>query len=177
MEFNQIKEWLRKSNFTVIHSDDFYPEYFFCKREQINVIVKEYENEVISSEVRNDAVNIRNILNKIGENIWNSYLFVCNKNGQIDISYSIEKDSIGIRKYVINSKEDFKRIPFLDKTHFSDRSDLPFINLPEIDGNLTFKKVVDSIISNDGLQRELNNSEVKNILAELYGMDVVNNEN
>lgn len=176
MKFSEIKEWLRKSNFTVVHSEEFYPEYFFCKRDQTSVIIKEYNVEGISSEVRSDAVDLRTVLNKIGVNIWNTYLFVCNKNGDSDISYSIEKDSTGLRKYVINSKDDFKRIPFLDKYHTNEDSDDIFINLPKIDDGLTFKKVVDSIISNDGLQRELNNNEVKNMLAELYGMDVVNDE-
>ncbi|WP_281974997.1 ABC-three component system middle component 1 [Halobacillus litoralis] len=177
MEFSQIKEWLRKYNFTVVYSEKFYPEYFFCKREQINVIVKEYDIDEISNEVRSDAVDLRTVLNKLGENIWNTYLFVCNKNRGNDISYSIEKDSIGLRKYIINSEDDFKRIPFLDKDHANKNSDDTFIKLPEIEDSLTFKELVESIISNDGLQRELKNNEVKNILAELYEMDVVKGEN
>lgn len=177
MNYNQAIEWLRQRNFKVEQSEKFYPDYFFCKKDQINVVVKEYKEKEVSSQVRSDAVDVRTILNKAGENIWNTYFFICKENEDVNIPYSLEKDSIGLRKYVINSPEDFNRIPFLDQENSYDGEREASIKLPSINNTSNLEKVVERIISIDGLQRELGTDDLKSIMIDLYGMEVIKDEN
>ncbi|WP_430786363.1 ABC-three component system middle component 1 [Virgibacillus flavescens] len=177
MKYSHIIEWLRQNNFKVEQSEEFYPDYFFCKKDQINVIVKEYTDKELSSQVRSDAVDVRTVLNKNGENIWNTYFFICKKSEEMNIPYSLEKDSIGLRKYVINSPEDFKRIPFLDQENSYSSESEASIKLPRINNSQKLEKVVERIISIDGLQRELDSNDLESILIDLYEMEVINDEN
>lgn len=175
MKYSQVIEWLRQNNFEVEQSEKFYPDYYFCKKDQINVIVKEYKDkEGIFSQVRSDAIDARTILSKGGENIWNTYFFICKESEEMNIPYSLEKDSIGLRKYVINSQDDFNRIPFLDQENYYKEKRGASIKIPS---NIYLENVVKRIISIDGLQRELSTNDLKSIMIDLYEMEVINNEN
>ncbi|MEH7521621.1 hypothetical protein V7653_29435, partial [Priestia megaterium] len=94
MEITEVLKWLRKKEFDVENSHVFYPEYIFCKRNQINLVLKEY-CEKDSEKIRYDSSEIRFIVNKIGENVWNTYFLICRSSGTEPLSYSIERDSVG----------------------------------------------------------------------------------
>lgn len=178
MNSNEILEWLRNHKFEVKYSEFFYPKYIFCENNQTNVIIKEYIDNNVSNNIRSDAVDIRSILNKLGENVWNTYFLIGTKSEQQLISYSIEKDSVGLRKYVINSKADFKRIPSLDIETTLPEKTIGNTDLIKTHSNKdeNINKLIDQIISFDGLQRDLNDNEIVEILKNLYGDEVIVNE-
>jgi len=176
MNYREILEWLRCHNFEVGHSEFFHPNYVFCKKEQTNVVIKEYSDTNITNQIRSDAVDIRSTLNKLGENVWNTYFLVCTNSNFKSIPYSIEKDSVGLRKYVINSTIDFKRIPFLDiSTTLEDDDSNNDIKIYSTQ-NDNLNSVIDYIISLDGLQKDLKEAEMNEILSRFYGIEVENDE-
>ena len=177
MNYSNVLIWLRKRDFEVEHSEFFHPHYVFCKKDHINLVLKEYNNKPNSDKVRSDVIDIRTKLVKLGENIWNTYFLVCTEKQSDTPPYSIEKDSVGLRKYVINSQEDFARIPFLDTiTTSNGASDKKTIMEIQKTVNVKLDRVVDFIISIEGHERELNKKEVIEILSEFYDADVNENE-
>ncbi|MGE6598027.1 ABC-three component system middle component 1 [Bacillus proteolyticus] len=177
MNYSEIIDWLRGHEFEIKHSEFFHPNYVFCKKKQTNVVLKEYSDSSVSKQIRSDAVDIRSILNKIGVNVWNTYFLICTSSSSKSIPYSIEKDSVGLRKYVINSIDDFKRIPFLDITtsNEGDGSNNNEIKIHSTQ-NENLNSMIDYIISVDGLQRNLNGEELDEILSRFYGIEVDKDE-
>jgi hypothetical protein len=170
MRDNDLLDWLRSNEFQVEHSEFFHPKFIFCKKEHTNVIIKEYNNSQEVSQVRSDAVDVRSILTRVGENAWNTYFLVCNSSTDYILPYSIEKDSVGLRKYIINSYEDFKRIPFLDDREYQQEV-IDDIGQVKIFDKENMDEIVEHIVGMDGLQRELEEKEVMEILESFY--DVV----
>lgn len=170
MNFSLIRNWLKDRGFTVNNSNIFYPEYYFCERNEINLIVKEYDQKNLKKEIRSDSVDLRRKLNELGINVWNSYLIICSKDLQENLTYTIEKDAVGIRKYVINSIEDFKRIPFLDEKHSNEDSGMDVFFSLENTEEKEFGELIDLIIENEGLQKTLKDDEIMSILSKLYRM-------
>jgi hypothetical protein len=177
MKFNDVLEWLRKYEFNIQHSEHFYPRnYVFCKRNQTNIVLKEYD-DILPNQIRSDSVDIRSILNNLNENVWNTYFLITSSSGEKFIPYSLEKDSIGIRKYVINTLDDIKRIPFLDIiTMPLGGSDTTNIKL-HTDKSQNLNTIIDHIISFEGLQRDLAEEEVSEIVSKLIYVRVNENEN
>lgn len=172
MNYSEILEWLREHDFEIKHSEFFHPNYVFCKKEQTNVVLKEYSDSSVSKQIRSDAVDIRSILNKIGVNVWNTYFLICSSSSSKSIPYSTEKDSIGLRKYVINSADDFKRIPFLDMSTSQEGDDSDNEIKIYSDQNDNLNSMIDYIISVDGLQKDLKEEEMNEILSRFYGIEV-----
>lgn len=166
MDLLQVKEWLRDNGFKVYYAEVFYPDFIFFNKNQMNIIVKEYSLENLAKNVRSDAVDIRHLLSDINKNIWNTYLFICSDNKDKDITYEIERDSVGIRKYVINSEKDLKRIPYLDTTSSTFNKTDNLISLPEISTNCKLETLINEIIIYEGFHRKLNNSEVDKIVLK-----------
>lgn len=177
MKFNDVLEWLRKYEFNIQHSEHFYPKnYVFCKKDQTNIVIKEY-GDILPSQIRSDSVDIRSILNNLNENVWNTYFLLTSSSEEKLIPYSLEKDSIGIRKYVINTLDDIKRIPFLDIiTMPQGGTDATNITI-HTNKNPNLNTIIDYIISFEGLQRDLAEDEVSEIVSKLINVRVNENEN
>lgn len=177
MKFNDVLEWLRKYEFNIQHSEHFYlKNYVFCKKDQTNIVLKEYD-DASPSEIRSDSVDIRSILNNLNENVWNTYFLITSSSEEKLIPYSLEKDSIGVRKYVINTLDDIKRIPFLDIiTRPQGHSDTTNIKI-HTDKSQNLNTIIDYIISFEGLQRNLAEDEISEIVSKLINVRVNENEN
>lgn len=176
MEINQVLEWLRKKEFYVENSHVFYPNYIFCKKNQINLVLKEYENNNQFETIGYDSSEIREIVNKIGENVWNTYFLVCKSSNLDSLPYSIERDSIGVRKYVINSEQDFLRIPFLDE-HGKNESvkSMELLNIYSSQ-NEELENLTNFLIETDGAQKILDKKEIKDLFSKVYKLDVEDHE-
>jgi hypothetical protein len=177
MKFNDVLEWLRKYEFNIQHSEHFYSrDYVFCKKDQTNIVLKEYD-DISPNQIRSDSVDIRSILNELHENVWNTYFLITSSSDKKLIPYSLEKDSIGIRKYVINTLDDIKRIPFLDIITMPiggyDTSNI----MLHTNKSQNLNTIIDHIISFDGLQRDLAEDEVSEIVSKLLYVRVNKNEN
>ncbi|KRF53821.1 hypothetical protein ASG98_25510 [Bacillus sp. Soil531] len=172
MEINEVLKWLRKKEFDVENSHAFYPEYIFCKRNQINLVLKEYSQSNDTEKIRYDSSEIRSIVNKIGENVWNTYFLICRSIGTEPLSYSVERDSVGVRKYVINSEKDFLRIPFLDE--MNNEKNARNTELLNIHSNQDerLENLTNYLIDIEGSHRVLNKKEISELLTKVYKLDV-----
>ncbi|MCA1049376.1 hypothetical protein LCM14_06165 [Priestia aryabhattai] len=176
MEITEVLKWLRKKEFDVENSHVFYPEYIFCKRNQINLVLKEY-CEKDSEKIRYDSSEIRSTVNQIGENVWNTYFLICRSSGTEPLPYSIERDSVGVRKYVINSEKDFLRIPFLDEmNNEKNASNTELLNIHSSQ-NESLENLTNYLIDIEGSHRVLNKKEISELLTKVYKLDVEEYEN
>ena len=176
MKYGEILNWLWDRGFEAKYSEKFHPHFVLLKKNQINVILKEYISATMYHQIRSDAVDIRSKLNKLDENVSNTYFLVCTKDEFETFPYSIEKDSVGLRKYVIKSYSDFKRIPFLDKIDIEEQSgkNVNVKMYSEQNGHLN--NVIEYIHSREGFQRKLEKKEINEILSKFYNIEVENDE-
>lgn len=148
MNKSEILNIVSSSNFTVKNTEFFLKEdpeeFFFCENDQTltSLIVKEYF-EIDYDKIISDVSKTRVILRKHNVNIWSTYfLIVYNGNLAEDEKtevYSIERNSQGLRKYVIANETDLFRIPF--------------INDPEVHkGELDFEKTLSEVLETDDLE-------------------------
>ncbi|MGW5952466.1 ABC-three component system middle component 1 [Bacillus mycoides] len=141
MNKTRLLEVLDSHKFTVEKSEMFlknHEEFVYCVNEDkhLSLIVKEYQ-EYSQSKIINDVMKVRTILKEHEINIWNSYyLILCTSVELLEEIgtkiYSIERNSKGLRKYVIMSEADLYRIPFI-KDSYSEEISLNFeTNFEEI---------------------------------------------
>lgn len=81
------------------------------------VVLQRWENETPARKIILEASLVRDILLRQKLNVWNSYYLLCTGGDRLideETIYTIERDSLSIRKFVIRSMADIRRIPFLD---------------------------------------------------------------
>ena len=103
-------------------------------------------------------------------NIWNTYLLLCVKNGvklEQENEYLIERNQKGFRKYVIMSKDDLKRIPFLDSSEL-DIFDVKQKKITESKlGNIGVKSIYKIINNKDLSIRKFEKGEIEKMVDEI----------
>lgn len=123
MDKIKLLEILSNKNFVVKNSEFYlgnHEEFIHCFNEdkKISLIIKEYETKD-NTTILNDVMKVRKILRENNVNIWNSYFLILLNQGDsenIDVkNYGIERNSQGLRKYVINDNNDVYRMPFIKK--------------------------------------------------------------
>lgn len=131
-----------------IFPDEFTNDFLYCSNEQLNInlIAKEYTNFSFD-EIVQEVIDIRSILVKKNMNIWNTYFLILledtyEENENEYQVYSIERNSQGLRKYVIKNENDLYRIPFVKNDKTSNKE-------------LDFDKTINEIINTS--DTELNN--------------------
>lgn len=182
MNKSELMEILDVNNFVVEKSEMFSmddKEFIYSYNEGINhgFVIKEYKsNQCNIGKVLEDVLNARIILRKHNINIWNSYFLVLidfeeKKENEISSHiYNIERNSSGLRKYVIIDKEDLLRIPFIKtsqenimKLNFSSNlNEVLFTEDKEV-GNF-----INWILEEEGEFQELKRSVVKEKINKLF---------
>lgn len=178
MEKDDVLNWLRRNGFVVESSDSFYPDYIFLIKEHINLVIKDYQTDPSYTEILNDSMDIRLKLKKMYRNASNTYfLILLHENSKLS-PYVIEKDSRGLRKYVITKFLDFKRIPFLDPSAMEKTEDIKTDFLQgHIDSDETIKQIIKFIVENEGGSRSLTKEEVNSAYYLLFDVEGNTDEN
>jgi hypothetical protein len=133
---------------------------------KINILVK-YFNRPKEKEIREESIKLREVLFYLNYNIWNSYYLVCVENSvSKDFTYLLEKETRGLRKYVIKSISDFDRIPFFDKPQESNGFEIEFSGEED---NSDVSKILELVKQNNGLEINLTNQKVNEIVQEFTG--------
>lgn len=171
-----ILEILSHHNFPIKQSEIFlkyHEEFIHCVNEenQISLVIKEYdENNLLA--INDDVMRVRAILRENNINIWNSYFLILltASTSTVDSKiYHIERKPQGLRKYVILSKDDLYRIPFIEKSK-DDNVSLNFsTNFDEFleTDDLEVKKFLEWMINNNGEYVEIKKSEIKENINKL----------
>lgn len=128
------------------------------------VVVKYYKHP--SKEIiRNESIKIREELFHLNFNVWNAYFLICIDDSVTkDFMYLTEKDTKGIRKYVIKDLKDFDRIPILY------RGNGEFTFNVELSNSNQFSEVKDLLellkIQN-GMEVKLSNEKINEIISNV----------
>ncbi|MEK5141431.1 MULTISPECIES: ABC-three component system middle component 1 [Paenibacillus] len=79
-------------------------------------ILQRWETEMNTNQIMNEASRMRDLLLRNRLNAWNAYYLLCAGTEAIndEMVYYIEREASALRKYVIRTENDLKRIPFLD---------------------------------------------------------------
>ncbi|HDR7378768.1 TPA: hypothetical protein QCX22_003944 [Bacillus toyonensis] len=123
MKKSELLSILDSNNFIVSKSELFIKksntEYAYCFNRKLNTgfVVKKYQHFDYENILK-DVIDVFLLLKKNEINIWNTYYIILleldkeSKEKHSDF-YKIERNSQGLRKYVIMTKNDLYRIPFL----------------------------------------------------------------
>ncbi len=86
------------------------------KKEHLNVIIQNLDVGMGLKDIKKETIRIREKLHQVQINVWNTYYILCADEETVDNEhlFFIERDSTGLRKYVVKEEEDINRIPFLD---------------------------------------------------------------
>ena len=172
---SRLIEILAENNFFVENSHVFKPdpsEYTFLYNKLVSrgIVIKEYNVEIDFKNVNEEAALVKEILKKMKYNIWNMYYFVLiNTDNQIKKNYIIERDYRNMRKYLIQSVEDLKRIPFLEKTTGLEEEinlSIDYCDLIESSQDQEINKIIKNIVCLEGEYVELSKQKIRNILKD-----------
>lgn len=145
--------------------------------EHIKVLVKHYNIAPEPKHVGDEAIELRERLLELDMNVWNTYYLICIDNEvEFDDIYIIERNTRGLRKYVIREIFDLSRIPFLDA-----QGQLIEVNhKSKNEGGKKISPVVEEIEKqikqNNGVEEKLNNRKIEEIVCQIINK-VKNNEN
>lgn len=172
----ELIEILARNSFFVLNTHIFKNNLFdftFLYSDVISkgIIIKEYNDEESLKSVNQEVVLVKEILKKLNYNVWNVYYFVL-----IDIGYeqnkkfySIERDSRNMRKYILQTVEDVKRVPFLEVVSNSEKEKkvlIDFHGFIEDSKDIEINNIVTEIINCEGEYKELSKQKIRNILKE-----------
>ncbi|MBX9987158.1 ABC-three component system middle component 1 [Priestia aryabhattai] len=144
---------------------------------KVNIAIKYYHNNPGFDLIKVESHKLRETLFKLGYNIWNSYMFICPNNDEDDkdFVYLVEKDTGGLRKYVIQTIKDFDRIPFLNvqksTNKFNEINAIDKTNSSEVNTILEYLK------ENRGMEKKLSVNEVDYIVRKMLNRVIEENEN
>lgn len=139
-------------------------EFLYCKNtfsEKI-LVAKEYA-EINSKIILEDVSRVKKVLRSNDYNIWNSYFLILLSTSNTTKSYTIERNSIGLRKYVINEASDLYRMPFI-KEESSEPNELNFSkSLNEIlsTDDFDLKEIYDWMIKEDASYTDLGPKKIQ----------------
>lgn len=144
---------------------------------KINIAVKYYHYNPSFDLIKVESNKLREELFNLRYNIWNSYVFICvnNNNEDRDFVYLVEKDTKGLRKYVIQTVKDFDRLPFLNTkkvaSEFTEINSINKINNSEVNTILEYIKI------NQGTEKKLSLTEIDYIVNKMLNRVTNENEN
>ncbi|MCC3359552.1 ABC-three component system middle component 1 [Bacillus sp. REN16] len=187
MDKSKLLQYLDDNKFIFEKSEIFIrgdEEFIYCinRNTNISIVIKQYKDFDLS-EILQDVTIARSILRENDINIWNSYyliLFLDPDSLLESISkiYSIERDSKGLRKYVILDEDDLYRMPFFEPNRTSGIS-LDFeTNFNEIifTENREIITLMKWIMEMNGDLIDLKKQKIKEKISEVYfrgGIDEV----
>ena len=135
----------------------------------INVILEYSDSGTDAQKIKAACLAQRDILLELGVNVWNSYYLLCSNENQFDdeFVYTIEHDPVAMRKYVIRSTNDLRRIPFLDN---SSGREQPLHKLTaHQDENLdeVVRSLISFILENEGTEIRFNPQMVQDAICAM----------
>ncbi|MFT4407461.1 ABC-three component system middle component 1 [Bacillus cereus] len=147
------------------------------EHEYINVLVKNYNIVPDSKHIGDEAIELRERLLMQDMNVWNAYYLICIDNEvKFDDVYIIERNTRGLRKYVIREIFDLSRIPFLDNKSKIMGIDVQKRNYEKMEIPPIVEKIEEQIKNNNGVEERLNNKRIEEIVFKIISR-VNNNEN
>jgi len=177
LDQSKILSNLHEHNFIVQNSEMFLENsgLIYCYNEVLNIgfIVKEYPDYCLEN-IMSDVIAARSILRNLNINIWNTYFIILLNIAYSDKDnyrefYQIERNSKGLRKYLILEESDLYRIPFIEN-HEKEETSLNFAaNFNEI--LKTKDEEVDELIKwifkEDGEYKEIQKKNIKAKINEI----------
>ncbi|WP_328178487.1 ABC-three component system middle component 1 [Peribacillus frigoritolerans] len=162
--FNRTHNELKELGFIVLENRLDGLGCTLYSNKQYLVVVKYYKNP--SKEIiRNESIKIREELFHLNFNVWNAYFLICiDEDVSKDFLYLIEKDTKGLRKYVMKDIKDFDRIPILSKEKGE------FIFNVELSNSNQFSEVeeiLDLLKIQNGLEVKLSTEKINEIVSNV----------
>ncbi|MGI1809697.1 ABC-three component system middle component 1 [Priestia sp. TGN 0903] len=179
MNQSKVLSNLHEHNFIVQNSEMFLENsgLIYCYNKALNIgfIVKEYSNYNLDN-IMSDVIAARSILRNLNINVWNTYFIILlniadldkNKNKYREF-YQIERNSKGLRKYLILEESDLYRIPFIE-SYEEEGTSLNFTaNFNEILETKDEKvdELIKWIFSEDGEYKEIQKKNIKEKINEI----------
>lgn len=131
---------------------------------KFNILVKYFSNPK-EEFIREESIRLRERLFYLNYNVWNSYYLVCvNDSVSKDFTYLLEKETKGLRKYVVKSIKDFDRIPLFDKSRGSREFQVEFTTAEE---DKEVSNILELVRKNNGLETKFSNQKVNDIIQEI----------
>ena len=146
------------------------------EKNDMSVIIYRSRNIDDIDELNVLSLRIRNFLQENDYNFFNSYLLILpNENLNYELFYLIERNNIGVRKYVIKQKEDLERVTFLKFKEDKDTSN------PSEEENESINEIVTitlNILESYGYSSEkFNTSKLEEISKKIFEEMEIINEN
>lgn len=136
------------------------------RNDTLNVILQNLEVGMDIGDIKEETIYIREKLHETELNVWNTYYILCADKGNIksEKMLFIERDSSGLRKYVIKNDSDLNRILFLDNIPVNKIENPIKIqdSIPEND--VTIKSMFKFIEDNEGTEKIISNEHVNQLL-------------
>lgn len=135
------------------------------QKEHLSVIVQNHDLGMEIKDIKEESIRIREKLHQLKINVWNSYYILCSDEEivQNDL-FIIERDSIGLRKYVIKQENDLNRIPFLDNQPVNIINEPIQISDNLIDEDDIIKNLYTFIEQEDGTEIIISNESIKKLI-------------
>lgn len=135
----------------------------------ITLILQYWDEYVGVEDIKEECLKIRKVLHTLHVNAWNTYYILCKGKREIQDQdlFFIERDPVGIRKYVIREEKDLNRISFLDNTSIC-KVDNPIRleeSIEEFDQEI--QSMFNFIIKNKGDKKKLEKTEIDEMLNNL----------
>lgn len=135
---------------------------------KFNILVKYFANPK-EEFIREESIRLRERLFYLNYNVWNSYYLVCvNDSVSKEFTYLLEKETKGLRKYVVKSIKDFDRIPLFDKSQNSHGFSVEFTTAEE---DKDVANILELVRKNNGLETNFTNQKVNDIIQEIINKE------
>ncbi|MEZ2649679.1 ABC-three component system middle component 1 [Bacillus wiedmannii] len=145
--------------------------------EHIRVLVKHYNIAPEPKHVGDEAIELRERLLMQDMNVWNAYYLICIDNEvEFDDVYLIERNTRGLRKYVIREIFDLSRIPFLNtQSQLLEKKDKSN-NKGEKEVSPIVEEIEKKIRQKNGIEERLDTKTIEEIVFQIINR-VKNDEN
>ncbi|WP_439033597.1 ABC-three component system middle component 1 [Bacillus paranthracis] len=144
---------------------------FFFRKEIINVLVIHCISSPNINKINEEVLAVREYLASLEHiNIWNTYgLVVIESEIDYETIHVLEKDSSSIRKFVLQSEEDFGRVFFLDSEETNDFTPIS-ISKTKSEENLILRELYKFIKDKGGETKKLKTKDVKEGIETLINL-------
>lgn len=139
------------------------------KKEHLNVIIQNLDIGMELKDIKEEVIRMREKLHQVQINVWNTYYILCADEQIVDNEnlFFIERDSTGLRKYVVKEEEDINRIPFLDNQPVN-RIDNPIKIKDSISKNdKTIDFLFNFIEENNGAEQIISDEDINEMIDRI----------
>lgn len=173
MNISEVISYIKLKEFELLELDfDESHPYLFFSKEQFNLVVCSYKNKININELNDEVQSIRTKLIRKNINIWNTYMLILFENEiNFDEAFLIEKNASSLRKYVITSMEDFKRIPFLDNVEFDNNGFSTTEKISTISYTENLQRVINFIQENNGENEKFKANYIRSKVPLLFDLE------